>query len=91
MIRESKDFHTRDYNTWIKFGEFMIELQTAKSNDTLHKWSSSNAGPVHLGFLVDDVQKELKNGQIVYEVEGEKLFKIKAPEGTEIEIRDTDI
>ena len=25
------------------------------------------------------------------EVEGEKLFKIKAPEGTEIEIRDTDI
>ena len=90
VIRESKDFHTRDYNTWIKFGEFMIELQTAKSNDTLHKWSSSNAGPVHLGFLVDDVQKEydriknlgytdfkLKNGQIVYEVEGEKLFKIK--------------
>ena len=65
VIRESKDFHTRDYNTWIKFGEFMIELQTAKSNDTLHKWSSSN--------------------------EGEKLFKIKAPEGTEIEIRDTDI
>ena len=58
VIRESKDFHTRDYNTWIKFGEFMIELQTAKSNDTLHKWSSSNAGPVHLGFLVDDVQKE---------------------------------
>ena len=53
---------------------------------------------------IDDVQKEydrikdlgytdfkLKNGQIVYEVEGEKLFKIKAPEGTEIEIRDTDI
>ena len=34
---------------------------------------------------------KLKNGQIVYEVEGEKLFKIKAPEGTEIEIRDTDI
>mgnify|MGYP003309775676 CR=1 FL=1 len=34
---------------------------------------------------------KLKNGQVVYEVEGEKLFKIKAPEGTEIEIRDTDI
>ena len=90
VIRESKDFHTRDYNTWIKFGEFMIELQTAKSNDTLHKWSSSNAGPVHLGFLVDDVQKEydriknlgytdfkLKNGQIVYEVEGEKTLPYK--------------
>ena len=54
--------------------------------------------------IVDDVEEEynrikslgytnfkLKNGQIIYEVEGEKLFKIKAPEGTEIEIRDTDI
>ena len=104
MVKESKDFHTREYNTWIKYGEFMIELQTAKANDTLNKWSSLNSGPVHLGFLVDDVEKEyerinnlgyidfkLKNGQIVYEVEGEKLFKIKAPEGTEIEIRDTDI
>ena len=87
VVQESKNFHTRDYNTWIKSGEFMIELQTA-----------------NLGFLVDDVEKEykrikslgyenfkIKNGQIVYEVEGEKLFKIKAPEGTEIEIRDTDI
>ena len=104
IIQESKDFHTREYNTWIKCGEFMIELQTAKANDTLHKWSNLNSGPVHLGFLVDDVESEynrikslgytnfkLKNGQIIYEVEGEKLFKIKAPEGTEIEIRDTDI
>ena len=104
VIKESKDFHTRGYNTWIKYEEFMIELQTAKVNDTLHKWSSLNSGPVHLGFLVDDVQSEynrikdlgytdfkLKNGHIIYEVEGEKLFKMKAPEGTEIEIRDTDI
>ena len=86
VVQESKNFHTRDYNTWIKSGEFMIELQTAKSNDTLNKWSSLNSGPVHLGFLVDDVEKEynrikslgyenfkLKNGQIVYEVEGEKF------------------
>ena len=34
---------------------------------------------------------KVKNGEIIYSVEGEKLFKIKAPEGTEIEIRDTDI
>ncbi len=104
VVNETKNFHNREYNTWIKYGEFMIELQTAKSDDTLNKWSSLNSGPVHLGFLVDDVEKEfnrikslgyenfkLKNGQVVYEVEGEKLFKIKAPEGTEIEIRDTDI
>lgn len=104
IVQESKDFHSRDYNTWIKSGEFMIELQTAKSNDTLHKWSSLNSGPVHLGFLVEDVEKEyeriktmgytdfkLKNGKVIYEVKGEKLLKIKAPEGTEIELRDTDI
>ena len=61
-------------------------------------------GKIGTSVLVDDVESEynrikslgytnfkLKNGQIVYEVEGEKLFKIKAPEGTEIEIRDTDI
>ena len=104
VVNETKNFHNREYNTWIKYKEFMIELQTAKCDDTLNKWSSLNSGPVHLGFLVDDVEEEynrikslgyenfkLKNGQIVYEVEGEKLFKIKAPEGTEIEIRDTDI
>ena len=104
VVNETKNFHNREYNTWIKYGEFMIELQTAKCDDTLNKWSSLNSGPVHLGFLVDDVEKEfrrikslgyenfkLKNGQVVYAVEGEKLFKIKAPEGTEIEIRDTDI
>ena len=44
VVQESKNFHTRDYNTWIKSGEFMIELQTAKSNDTLNKWSSLNRG-----------------------------------------------
>ena len=82
----------------------MIELQTPKKEDNFNKWSSLNAGPVHMGFLVDNVQAEyeriknlgyenfkVKNGKVVYEVEGESLFKIKAPEGTEIEIRDTDI
>ena len=57
-----------------------------------------------MGFLVENVEHEyeriknlgytdfkVKNGEIIYSVECEKLFKIKAPEGTEIEIRDTDI
>ena len=29
-----------------------------------------------------------KNGEVIYNVFGNKLFKIIAPEGTEIEIRD---
>lgn len=32
---------------------------------------------------------KVKNGEVVYKVLGKSLFKIKAPEGTEIEIRDT--
>ncbi|WP_042276127.1 VOC family protein [[Clostridium] dakarense] len=104
VVSETPNFHTRDYNTWIRLGDFMIELQTPKSGDKFNKWSSLNGGPVHMAFLVDNVEEEykriielgynnfkLKNGQVVYKVEGESLFKIKAPEGTEIEIRDTDI
>ena len=104
VISETKNFHEREYNTWLKLDNFMIELQTPKSNNKFNKWSNLNLGPVHIGFIVDNVQKEyerikslgytnfkVKNGQEIYEVEGESLFKIKAPEGTEIEIRDTDI
>ncbi|SFI98098.1 glyoxylase I family protein [Terrisporobacter glycolicus] len=104
VINETKNFHGRDYNTWLKLQNFMIELQTPKSNDSFNKWSNLNAGPVHMGFIVESVEDEysriknlgytdfkVKNGEIVYKVKGESLFKIKAPEGTEIEIRDTDI
>lgn len=104
VINETKNFHGREYNTWLKLDNFMIELQTPKSGDNFNRWSNLNAGPVHMGFIVDNVEEEyeriislgytnfkVKNGEIVYKVEGESLFKIKAPEGTEIEIRDTDI
>lgn len=104
IVKESKNFHNREYNTWLKLENFMIELQTPKNGDEFSKWSSLNSGPVHMGFLVDNVENEyerikklgydnfkIKNGEIIYKVEGESLFKIKAPEGTEIEIRDTDI
>ncbi|MGL4335561.1 MAG: VOC family protein [Turicibacter sp.] len=104
LVSETPNFHGRAFNTWMKLGDFMIELQTPKAGDQFNKWSSKNCGPVHLAFMVDNVQEEyeriknlgyqdfkLKNGQIVYEVMGESLFKIKAPEGTEIEMRDTQI
>lgn len=104
VINETRNFHGRAYNTWLKLNDFMIELQTPKNSDTFNPWSNLNEGPVHMGFIVDNVQEEyerikkagynnfkVKNGKVIYEVEGEYLFKIKAPEGTEIEIRDTDI
>ena len=104
VINETTDFHGREYNTWLKLYDFMIELQTPKYGDKFNKWNNLNSGPVHIGFIVDNVEEEyerirnlgykdfkVKNGEIVYKVEGENLFKIRAPEGTEIEIRDTDI
>ena len=104
ILSETPNFHTRAFNTWLKLDNFMIELQTAKNGDTLNPWSNINEGIVHMCFLVDNIEEEyerikslgynnfkVKNGKVIYNVEGGKLLKIKAPEGTEIEIRDTDI
>ena len=66
IVKETPNFHTRDFNTWLKLGSFMIELQTAKKGDNLNKWSSKNEGPTHVCFLVEDVNK------------AHKLLKIKA-------------
>lgn len=101
IIKETKKFHNRDYNTWLKRGTLMIELQTSKKGEELLCWSSLNSGPVHLCFLVENVEKEyetlkskgflkfkVKDGKELYKVENGYLFKINAPDGTEIEIRD---
>lgn len=32
VICETKDFHNRDYNTWLKGNGIMIELQTGKKD-----------------------------------------------------------
>lgn len=102
-IRETPGFHGRSYNTWLRKGSFHIELQTAKAGDELIPWNARNAGPVHLCFSVPDVKVsfeemkqlgarfKLKEGQPLYQVENGLLFKLLAPEGTEIEIRDTAI
>jgi glyoxylase I family protein len=104
IVTETPNFHGRDFNTWLRLGAFMIELQTPKSGERLNDWSSLNEGIVHMCFLVDDVQEEferikklgysnfkLKNGQAIYKVVDGYLFKIIAPEGTEIEMRDEEI
>ncbi len=104
LIKETKKFHSREFNSWLQLKDFMIELQTEKNGDKLKDWSSLNKGIVHMGFLVNDVEKEynrikklnynnfkIKNGKELYKVEYGYLFKVKAPEGTEIEIRDKQI
>jgi glyoxylase I family protein len=101
LVKETANFHKREFNTWLSLGTFMIELQTAKKGDKLNNWSSLSEGIVHMCFLVDNVQEEfhrikslgyvsfkVKNGEEIYKVQDGYLFKVKAPEGTEIEIRD---
>ena len=81
---------------------FYIELQTPKNTD--EKESSQNiTGLVHICFFVDNIVQELeriksvynkfklKNNEILYNVEGGLLFKLIAPEGTIIEIRDNPL
>jgi len=104
VVQETKNFHNRDFNTWLKLGTFMIELQTGKKEDKLNNWDKLNEGIVHMCFLVDNLEEEfyrikelgytdfkLKNGEALYRIENSYLFKIKAPEGTEIEMRDGEI
>ncbi len=82
IIKETPNFHTRDFNTWLQLGSFMIELQTAKKGDKLNKWTSLNEGPVHLCFLVEDVHKEYeaikKQGYINLKIKnGEEIYKLR--------------
>lgn len=104
IVQETKNFHNRDYNTWLKCGNFMIELQTPKNNIPLNNYSTLNEGIVHMCFFVDNIHSEyekikscgytkfkLKNDKEIYKVENGFLFKVIAPEGTEIEFRDSQI
>lgn len=101
LEKETPNFHGRKYNTWISLGNFMIEMQTPKADEIFQKGSKSNEGIVHICFCVDDIVEEyqriknagwndfiIKNNEVIYSVEGGKLFKLIAPEGTIIEIRD---
>lgn len=101
LIKESPNFHTRLFNSWLQQGDMMIELQTNKVDEELIEYKNNNKGIVHFCMLVDNIEEEYlriknlgfnrfksKKGEDVYKVENGKLFKIIAPEGTIIEIRD---
>lgn len=104
LVQETENFHSRKYNTWLKLGDFMIELQTNKESEKLKEYSSSSSGIVHICFKVDDINEEFnrikslgydkfkrKNNEEIYKVANGYLFKVIAPEGTQIEFRDSEI
>ena len=105
VLKKNEFFSGRRYNTWLESANFMIELQTPKLENVLNEWDSNTSGPVHLAFIVSDVEAAytffLKNGYSRFKFKGKKviyslnenssLFKVFAPEGTEIEIRNAQL
>jgi len=100
IVQESPDFHGRNFNTWIQLESFYIELQTGKHNEILHDGNTNSQGLSHFCLWVQDLNAEvtrlreldtefiLKNNEYIYQVENGYLCKIKAPEGTIVELRD---
>lgn len=102
VVEETPNFHNRDYNTWLKIGDFMIELQTNKKDESLAEFNKSSRGIVHFCMYVENLEEEYnrikklgftnfksKNNSDIYDVNGGKLLKMIAPEGTIIELRDS--
>ncbi|WP_086312189.1 hypothetical protein A5821_003478 [Enterococcus sp. 7F3_DIV0205] len=100
LVKETKNFHGRAYNSWLKSSDFYLELQTGKENKQVAPFDKETTGPVHICFYVEDLEAAkmkfqqfdvvflTKENQKIYHVENGSLFKIEAPEGTIIEFRD---
>jgi glyoxylase I family protein len=98
MIEETLDFHEREYTTWLKKDNVIIELQTPKrgSSETTR---IGNIGLMHVCFevsAIDECIEEIESkgytgfldGKRKYKVKDGFLSKVKAPEGTIIELRE---
>lgn len=55
IIKENRDFHGREYNSWFTLGNIKLELQTPRSNDTTLLVKKNN-GLTHIAFMVDDIE-----------------------------------
>ena len=101
LVKETINFHGRTYNTWLNLNGFMIELQTGKEH--LARYNQDAEGIVHFALYEENIEKfvsniesmgniefKKKNGNIIYKVENSKLVKLIAPEGTIVEIRDSE-
>ena len=98
ILHESKDFHGRDYNTWLQNGSIIIELQTPKK-DTNREICKGNIGIMHICFRVDNLIETIAeienkgfsnfiNGKRTYKVLNSLLCKLETPEGSIIELRE---
>ena len=101
LVKETTNFHGRDYNTWLDLNGFLIELQTGK--EYLEKYNKDSEGIVHFALYEENIEEfvekiknmenikfKKKQDDIIYQVENSKLVKLIAPEGTIVEIRNNE-
>lgn len=55
LIKETPNFHGRNYNTWLALNGFMIELQTGRN--ILDKYNKESEGIVHFALYYDNIDE----------------------------------
>lgn len=103
LVKEDIYVPKRAYKAWLKSGDLLIEILTPKCSKPFKDYNKLNHGIAHFSLLVDDAHEELqrfkekgfrifkpKHGEIIYKIKGGYQFKLLAPEGTEIEVRDSE-
>lgn len=102
LVDEWQGFHGREYNSWLKLGDLNIELQTNKFNESLFANHDNSKGLSHFCLYTENIQNEYdritnigfnsfipRNGSDIYKGTRGKVLKMRAPEGTIVELRDT--
>lgn len=104
VVEELRGFHGRAYTTWLEYGSIRIELQTPRLEEPVKDPCArepvpNQQGLMHVCFAVVDLVSCLEHldaggfscylpGKRYYQVMGQSLSKLYAPEGTIIELRE---
>lgn len=99
-LLERRQFKKRQL-AWLSFGEVRIELFSARTGEELTAWDDFFPGPVHIAFLVNDLDQIIEHAQrlgvslhpshpepFVPPVAGVgRIAYLLGPDGEEVEIR----
>lgn len=102
LVKDDLYAPKRLHRAWLERGPIRIELLSEKCNKAYGPYSNNLQGLSHLSFEVENIEEAFeaaktfgaksksKHGKDIYRIKGGKQFKLIAPEGTEVEIRNTD-
>ncbi|WBW96105.1 VOC family protein [Oceanirhabdus sp. W0125-5] len=104
LVKEDIYVPKRIKRGWLKYNELLFEILPPKCSSPYGEYEKLNQGIPHFSFIVENAHEELeefknrgftnfkkKHGKIIYRIKGGYQFKLVAPEGTEIEIRDSEM